>query len=356
MTMSPGCKDGFRFLRMNHCVHECYVPIFEDHQFALFQAILDLRNIAHRMRDSRSLMTVEHTNLQGFIHYHLIHRQQSLQLLLDEGAQLLGLGELLLQLLLQRREPLLERHVVLFRRRRADIAARRQDMVVRPDLLQRRRLAEARHVLIGARVRLAAPGVIGRRDLGDVLVGELLAGAVHHVPELAGVDEQHLAAPVAPAIAGVLVAGQEPEAGRNLRRVEKLARQGDHAVHHVGFDHRPADVALARLRRGHRTVGQHHARRAVRGKVVEDVLEPGVVGVADRRRAVFPAHVLAQPLAAPVGDVEGRIGEDEVGLAGPCSSSLWKLPSLFQRMSASMPRTARFILASRQVVWLLSCP
>lgn len=32
------------------------------------------------------------------------------------------------------------------------------------------------------------------------------------------------------------------------------------------------------------------------------------------------------------------------------SSSLWKEPSLFQRMSASMPRTARFILANRHVV------
>ncbi len=32
------------------------------------------------------------------------------------------------------------------------------------------------------------------------------------------------------------------------------------------------------------------------------------------------------------------------------NSSLWKLPSLFQRISASIPRTARFILASRQVV------
>ena len=32
------------------------------------------------------------------------------------------------------------------------------------------------------------------------------------------------------------------------------------------------------------------------------------------------------------------------------------LPSLFQRMSASMPRTARFILHSCHVVKLLSCP
>ena len=47
---------------------------------------------------------------------------------------------------------------------------------------------------------------------------------------------------------------------------------------------------------------------------MEDVLEPGIVGIAGRRDAVAPADILAQALAAPVGDVEGGIGEDEVGL------------------------------------------
>ena len=49
-------------------------------------------------------------------------------------------------------------------------------------------------------------------------------------------------------------------------------------------------------------------------EVVDDVLHPGEVGVARRRHAVLPALVVAQALAAPVADVEGRIGEDEVGL------------------------------------------
>ena len=48
-------------------------------------------------------------------------------------------------------------------------------------------------------------------------------------------------------------------------------------------------------------------------EVVYHVLHPGEVGVARGRHAVLPAIVIAQPLAAPVGDVEGRIGEDEVG-------------------------------------------
>jgi len=36
----------------------------------------------------------------------------------------------------------------------------------------------------------------------------------------------------------------EPEAGGNLRPVEELAGEGDHAVHEVGLDESAADVAL----------------------------------------------------------------------------------------------------------------
>ena len=48
-------------------------------------------------------------------------------------------------------------------------------------------------------------------------------------------------------------------------------------------------------------------------EVVEEVLHPGEVGVAHGRGAVLPSPVVAEPVAAPVGDVEGRIGEDVVG-------------------------------------------
>ena len=55
-----------------------------------------------------------------------------------------------------------------------------------------------------------------------------------------------------------------------------------------------------------------------------------------------------QPLAAPVGDVEGRIGEDEVGLEVGVAVVAWKLSPW--AICPSMPRMARFIFASRQVV------
>ena len=45
---------------------------------------------------------------------------------------------------------------------------------------------------------------------------------------------------------------------------------------------------------------------------MHDVLHPREVGVARRRDAIPPAPVVRQPLAAPVRDVERRIGEDEV--------------------------------------------
>jgi hypothetical protein len=47
---------------------------------------------------------------------------------------------------------------------------------------------------------------------------------------------------------------------------------------------------------------------------MDELLNPGIVGVAHGRCAVLPADILPQPLTAPVGDVEWRIGQDEVGL------------------------------------------
>ena len=46
-------------------------------------------------------------------------------------------------------------------------------------------------------------------------------------------------------------------------------------------------------------------------EVVDEVLHPGEVGVARGRDAELPAHVVV--FAEPVGVVEGRVGEDEVG-------------------------------------------
>ena len=89
----------------------------------------------------------------------------------------------------------------------------------------------------------------------------------------------------------VLVARDEPQAHGDLCRVEQLTRQRDHAVHEVGLDELLADLALAGLLGRHRAVGEHEAGHARRREVVDDVLDPGEVGVARRRHAVLPAHV-----------------------------------------------------------------
>src|SRR5688572_11794269 len=47
---------------------------------------------------------------------------------------------------------------------------------------------------------------------------------------------------------------------------------------------------------------------------MNDVLDPGEVRIARRRYPVFPALVVAQALAAPIGDIERRISENEVSL------------------------------------------
>ena len=105
---------------------------------------------------------------------------------------------------------------------------------------------------------------------------------------------------------------QKPQASRNLGRVEELSGQGDHAVHQTSFDQILPNLALARLGGRHRAVGEHESGRAPRRQMVDHVLHPGEVGVTLGRDAVLPALVVGKTIAAPVGDIERRIGEDEV--------------------------------------------
>src|SRR5690606_31198549 len=228
-----------------------------------------------------------------------------------------------------------------------------EHVVVPADLVQRGGLAEAGHVGVFAGILLAAPGVVGVGDLFDFLIGQFAPGAVHHHAHVAGIDEQHLPAAVAqsglPDQAVAAALGQDPEAGGDPGGVAQLARQRHHAVHHVGFQHGLADLAFAALVGTHGAVGQHHARDAVGGEVVVDVLQPGVVGVAHGRHAELPARVLAQALAAPVGDVERRVGEDEVGLHGSAVASTLGRELVLVETALVVPEDPGVDAAHRQV-------
>src|SRR5690606_33939467 len=94
----------------------------------------------------------------------------------------------------------------------ADVAAGREHVAVLAYVIERRALAEPGHVGVFAGALLAAPGVVGVGDPGDVHVGQLAVGAVHHAAELSSVYEEHVAAAVAE-LAVLAVAREEPEAG-----------------------------------------------------------------------------------------------------------------------------------------------
>ena len=102
-----------------------------------------------------------------------------------------------------------------------------------------------------------------------------------------------------------------PNGSVDLRAVEELAGHGDHAVHEIRLDDGFADVAFAGLVGRHAAVGKHEAGHAVGGEVVDEVRDPGEVGVAFGWDAELPAQVVV--LAEPVRVVEGRIGQDVVG-------------------------------------------
>ena len=96
-------------------------------------------------------------------------------------------------------------------------------MAVLADFFQCCGLAEAGHVGVIAHTFPASPGMVCIGDTGDVFIGEFTMRAVYHPAHLAGVDEEHLA-PAVTKLAPFAVAGEKPQAGRDLGRVEELTR------------------------------------------------------------------------------------------------------------------------------------
>ncbi len=187
-------------------------------------------------------------------------------------------------------------------------------MLMLAHLVQRCGFAETGHVFVPLAL---LPGMEGVGDLLDVVRGKVTQYAVFHVAQLAGVDEQEFAAPVALFLvqrkAVPFVLGQKPDTGRDLGVGEQLTGQRDHALHVVILDQPFADFAFVVGVGAHRAVGQQQCHAAGGRQVPEHVLQPGKVGVALRRRAGDPARVVGEFFVPPFLHVEGRVSHDEIG-------------------------------------------
>ena len=126
----------------------------------------------------------------------------------------------------------------------------------------------------------------------------------------------------------LMVAGQEPQAGWNLGRVEELSRQCYHAVHELRFDRGcfrilPSPDCMEDMEPFAST---NPALPPGWPKMMDDMLYPGKVGVTLSGGVPRICQRLSsgKPVAAPLLDIERRISKDEVGLevrdGGRCGS------------------------------------
>src|SRR4051812_22349976 len=44
----------------------------------------------------------------------------------------------------------------------------------------------------------------------------------------------------------------------------------------------------------------------------EDVLQPSIIRVSNRRGTKLPAHILSETLSAPIGDIERGVSKDKI--------------------------------------------
>src|SRR5262245_21491839 len=108
------------------------------------------------------------------------------------------------------------------------------------NLEQVSRPTESGNWLIFGAGNVSTPAVVRLHDPKNIVSCQLAMRAISHAAELSSVYEQRLSA-----VVPVLVAGDEPKAYRNTRRVEELAGQGDDAIYKVGLNDPSADLALA---------------------------------------------------------------------------------------------------------------
>lgn len=113
---------------------------------------------------------------------------------------------------------------------------------------------------------------------------------------------------------GWLFFGDNPQAHRDSRTVEDLVGHGNDALDKICLDESCPDFALVVRLTGKRAVGEYHAHAVGTVEVMHHVPDPSEVRVALGRNAILPAQVLLELVAAPVREVEGRVGEDEVEL------------------------------------------
>lgn len=153
--------------------------------------------------------------------------------------------------------------------------------------------------------------MVGTGNFLNIVVRQFPRATVDQMSKITRIDEQDF---IFTRMVVVACAVHKPQRRRNLGIQKQFGGQVDDAVDQVALgDQAFADVAFAGGFRGQRTFGQYHTGDAAGRQVVDEMLQPGEIGVARRRRAVLPACVAAQLLAAPVADVERRIGDDEIG-------------------------------------------
>ena len=142
-------------------------------------------------------------------------------------------------------------------------------------------------------------------DFGNIGFGEVSVFTVNHIAHLTGVNEQRLS--------GLLFAFcNEPEGNGNCHTVKELSRKRNNTFDQIILNNALADFSLTAGLGGKSTISKHEANLSMRGKVMNHVLNPCVVGVAGGRKTILPTHIIGQLLLIPRMIVERRIGKNKV--------------------------------------------
>ena len=177
---------------------------------------------------------------------------------------------------------------------------------MRPDFADRHRSCEIRIPPYLGSPSLVGPSLPSRDDPIDIVRFKNTMRPIHHLPQTARIDEKNTVA----LVFGIF--SEQPQRHGDHRRTEKFVGKLNDALHDPCFDHGRPNRPLLRIAGERRRVRHHHGGPASLRELRLDVLKPGEVGLVPWRRTVPPPRVVGRISVGPAGQVERRVGEDDV--------------------------------------------
>src|SRR5690606_30297177 len=156
------------------------------------------------------------------------------------------------------------------------------------------------------------PVVVGVCYLSYIFLGEFPGSTINQMPQIAGIDEQNFSATVSEFSIATITA-HKPKGSRDLRIQKQFGRKVYNTVDQVSLNQCFSDIALTATFGSQCAFCQYKARLSAGRQVIQEMLDPGIIGISGGWCAVLPTTISTEQVATPITHIKRWIGYNVIG-------------------------------------------